>query len=200
MNQLISKERLEYLSSLPGEVKGMGMKTHADFILKEEGPEGLKKLEESMEEVGYPVKYEELKRMAFYPLAMEALTIEFMQKLFDYDEEKFQEIGRFHSKTSWIVKLFMKYFFSFDKMAKEAPKIWRKYFTTGKLTLVDYSEEKKYTILRVEDFRFHPLHCEIVKGTLSTVIQMMVKGKVKCEEKKCVYRGDDYHEFYISWS
>jgi len=199
MEQIISPDRTKELLALSGEVKGMGMKTHADFVLKEEGPEGLKKLEKAMHDAGVPVKYEELKRMSFYPLGWEALTLEMMKELFDYDDQKFREVGRFHCKTSWIVKLFMKYFFSLQRMSKEVPKVWQKYFTVGQLKLVDFNEEEKYIRLRVENFTFHPAHCQILAGALSTVLGMMVKGEVEAEEKKCTYKGDDFHEYIVTW-
>ena len=199
MKQIISKEEFNELMSLKGEVKGMGMKTHADFILKEEGEEGLKKLERTMAELGYPIKFKELRPMSYYPLGLEALVLVLMKRLFNYDDKKFQEVGRFHTKFSLIVKLFMKYFFSLERMEKEAPKIWRRYFTIGRERVVDWDKEKKYVIVRVEDFKFHPLHCQIMIGTLSTVIQMMVKDKVTCQERKCVHRGDDYHEYLLKW-
>ena len=199
MEQIISKEETEKLMSLEGEVKGMGMKTHAEFVLREEGKEGLKKLEQAMGKAGYPVKFKELKEMAFFPLGMEALVLELMQRLFNYDDKKFQEIGKFHTKLSLVTKLFMKYFFSLEMMAKQVPKIWDRYFTVGKQRLVDWDKDKKYIIVRVENFKFHPLHCQILIGTLSTTLGMIVKSEVTCQETKCVYRGDQYHEFLVKW-
>lgn len=199
MEQIISKQEIDELMKLKGEVKGMGMKTHAEFILKEEGKEGLEKLEETMENLGHPIKFKEIRGTTFYPLGLEALVLVAMQRLFNYDDKKFQEMGRFHSKFSLIIRLFMKYFISFDRMVKESPNIWRKYFTGGELKVVEHDEEKKYAIFRVEDFRFHSLHCQIMTGILAMVVQMMVKGKAVCEETKCVFRGDEYHEFLLKW-
>lgn len=198
--KIISERKIKRLTSLEGEVKGMGMKTHADFILEKEGTKGLRKLEKAMADSGHPVDYTKLKRMEFYPMGLEALTLELIKIIFNYSEEKFQQMGEFHCKTSWIVKFFMKYFFSFDRMAKEVPKIWKKYFTVGELKLIDYDERKGYALLRVENFYFHPLHCQIMIGILSAVIQMMVNNRVSCKETKCPYEGDDYHEYLLKWN
>jgi hypothetical protein len=199
MEQIISKEELNELMRIKGEVRGMGMRTHAEFIVKEEGEDGLKRLEDTMVELGHPIKFREIRRMNFYPLGLEAVMLVAIKRLFNYNDEKFQELGKFHAKFSLIIKIFMKYFVSFDSMARETPRIWRKYFTTGDIKVVEFSEEKKYAILRVKDFKFHPLHCQIFMGTLSIVIQMMVKNKVAYEETKCIFRGDDYHEFLMKW-
>ena len=199
MEGIISKEEIDELLSLKGEVRGMGIKTHADFVLKEEGKEGLEKLEKAMEGIGRPIKFKKIKSTSHLPLGVEAIVLVVIQRLFNYDDKKFQEIGVFHTKLSLIIRLFMKYFVSFDKMKIEAPKIWRKYFTVGDLKITSLDKEKKCATFRVDDFKFHPLHCQILIGTFITIIQMMVNGKATCEETKCIYRGDDCHEFLLKW-
>ncbi|MBD3207827.1 MAG: hypothetical protein GF370_00005, partial [Candidatus Nealsonbacteria bacterium] len=104
MKQVISSEELEEIENIKGEVRGLGMQTHANFILEEEGEEAIKKMEEVMEELGYPISYEKIQRMKFYPLKLEALTLLIIKKLFEYDKEKFKEIGRFHAKISSIFR------------------------------------------------------------------------------------------------
>ncbi len=106
MPSIISKEELEELMKIKGEVRGMGMRTHAEFILKEEGKEGLKKLEEEMAKLGHPIKYRKIKKMSFYPMYLEAPTLVLIQRIFSYDDKKFHEIERFHSKFSLIFRLF----------------------------------------------------------------------------------------------
>ena len=61
MEEIIIKKELDELMSLKGEVKGAGIKTHGEFILKEEEEEGLKKLEEIVTKLGYSIKYKEIK-------------------------------------------------------------------------------------------------------------------------------------------
>jgi len=199
MEKIISKEELDELLSLKGEVRGMGVKTHANFVLKEEGKEGVEKLEKAMEDLGYPIKFKEIKSTSFIPLGVEAIVLLVIQRLFNYEDKKFQEIGSFHVKTSLIIRLFMKYFVSFEKMQVEGPKIWRKYFTTGDLKIASFDKEKRFASFKLENFKFHPLHCQILIGTFIIVIQMMTNGKATCEETKCIYRGDQYHEFLLKW-
>ncbi|GAI37757.1 unnamed protein product, partial [marine sediment metagenome] len=80
MEQIISKQEIDELMKLKGEVKGMGMKTHAEFILKEEGKQGLEKLEETMEKLGHPIKFREIRGTTFYPLGLEAIVLVAMQR------------------------------------------------------------------------------------------------------------------------
>ncbi len=199
MEQIISKEELEELMRIEGETRGMSIKGEADFILKEEGEEGLKKLEETVANLGFPIKFNEVKSMDFYPLYVEAVMLVAIKKLFNYDEKKFQEMGRFESKLSLIIKLFIKYFVSLERAIKVAPRMWRENYTVGNLKVAEFDEEKKYALLRIENFRFHPLHCQDLKGYFSGVIQMIVGKPVTCQEMKCIHRGDEYHEFLMKW-
>ncbi len=199
MEQIISKEEVDELMKLKGEVRGLTFKTEAEFILKEEGEEGLNKLEDAVAKLGYPIKYKEMRTMDFYPIVIEAVSIIAMKRLFNFDNEKFQELGRFHTKFSLIVRLFMRYFVSLERMAQEVPRIWRQHFTVGDLKLVELNKEKRYLILRLENFRLHPPHCQVIMGIFSTAIQMIVKNKVVCEETECLYRGGKYHQFLLKW-
>jgi len=199
MEQVISKQEFDELMKLKGEVKGTGIKTHGKFILKEEGEEGLKKLEDTMAGLGYPIEFREVKATTLYPFGVEAVILLAIKRLFNYDDKKFQEMGRFHAKLSLIIRLFMKYFVSLERVSKEGPEMWRRYFTLGDIEIVEIDEEKRHIIFRVRNFQFHPLHCQILRGSIPTIIQMIVGSKVTSEETKCVHRGDEYHEFLLKW-
>jgi hypothetical protein len=93
----------------------------------------------------------------------------------------------------------MKYFVSIDRLIDQAPKIWNKYYTIGNFKIADFNKEKNYTILRIENFNLHPLHCLHMRGYCSNVIKMVVKRNVSCEETKCIHKGDAYHEFLMKW-
>jgi len=199
VEEIISKEEVNELMSLKGEVKGTGIKTHGEFILKEEGEEGLKKLEETMANLGYPIGFKKVRATTLYHFGVEAIILVAIKRLFNYDDKKFQEMGKFHAKVSLIIRLFMKYFISLERMAKEGQKLWRRYFTIGELKVVEIDERGRHLSFRVENFKFHPLHCQILIGSLSTIIQMIIGKPVTYEEVKCLHRGDDHHEFLVTW-
>ena len=199
MEEIISKEELEKIMKAKGEVRGDGMRSYADFILKEEGEKGLRKLEEAMAKLGYPIKCTQIKRMDFYPIGLWVLFVLGIKRLFNYDDKKFQEMGIFQLKSSLIIRVFMKYFFSLERAAKELPKIWRQYFTIGEFNTVELNKDKRYLILRLENFRLHPISCQIIIGVLTRATGMIIKDKASVKETKCVHRGDDCHEFLIKW-
>ncbi len=195
--EIISKEEFDKLMALEGETRGLGFKTEAKFVLKEEGEEGLKRLKEVMSDFGYP--YEKISPMEFYPLGLLGVALLAIKRLFNYDDKKFQQMGEFEAKASLIIRLFMKYFVSLDRVAKEAPKMWRKYYTIGNLKVAELNKEKRYIIIRIENFKLHPILCEVLKGYYVSIVKMIVKTSVSCEETRCVHKGGEWHEFLIKW-
>ena len=195
----ITKKEAEKYMALEGETRGFSISGDAEFILKEKGEEGLKKLEAKMAELGCPIKYKELKPMKFYPLGIEALTLILIKKLFGFDEKKFEEMGRFNSQTSLIIRLFLKYFGSLKMLAKQAPTMWKNYYSLGSLEVTEVNEKERYVILKIKNFKLHPLHCLTHRAYFANIVKMVVKKPVVCEETKCPFRGDDYHEFVLRW-
>jgi hypothetical protein len=199
MEQIISQEELDELMKIKGEVNGRGLKI--DFILKKEGREGRKKMDEAIASLGldFLPNQKEITKYKDYPVWLIVVYMLIGKRLFNWDDEKFQEMGKLTLRSPFIIRFFLRYFVSLEKIAKEAPKMWRTYFTVGDLKTVEYDEEKKYIVLRLENFRLHPLHCQFLKGFFSSALQMVIREEVSCEETKCVYRGDEYHEFLFKW-
>ncbi len=199
MEQIISKEELDELNKIKGEIRGVGMKTHSRFILKEEGEGSLEKIEEALADLGVSFKYRNVRIMDFYPLSLYCTVQLVIKRLFNYDDEKFKEMGEFNSRFSLIIRLFMKHFVSVKAMIKQTPNVWRKYFTVGSIKITEYNEKEKYMILRVEDFHITPILCQIIRGFFPGVAQMVVGNKGTCEEIKCSFKGAPYEEFLFKW-
>ncbi len=199
MPPLISQEELQELKKIPGEIRGVSMKNHSRFILKEQGEGSLERIEEEMEKLGYPFKYKGVKVMGFYPLNFYCILLLAIKRIFNYQDDKFCEIGDFNSRMSLIIKLFMKNFVSIKRMAEVTPKVWRKYFTVGEIELTDYDEEKKYISLRLTEFHTTPLLCQVVRGFFRGVAKMVVGARGKCREVKCSLKGEPYDEFLFEW-
>lgn len=197
--EIINKKIADQLMALEGEVRGMAVKSHGEFIRLKRGEKELKELEKMMSKLGHPVEYQKIESMRFYPIGLEALTLVVIKELFDFGNKEFEELGVFSSKFSLIIKFFMKYFVSLKLTAKQASNIWKRYYTIGDFNVIDLNEKEKYVILRLENFQVHPLHCLHLKGYCAGVIKMIVKNPVTCKEIKCSHKGDDYHEFLLKW-
>ncbi len=200
MEPIISQKELGELMTLNGEVRGISLKRYKEYVLKEEGKEGLNKLESAMKELGHPTEYKKIETTSFYPISLEAITLLTVQRLFNLSDEKLQEIGILQSKTPMMIRLFAKYIFSFEKAAQSTQKLWRTYYTIGDLKVIEYDKEKKFAIMRLENFHHHPLHCQIIKGYLLGIFSVLIGSKPKlCNETKCTHKNDAYHEFLVEW-
>jgi hypothetical protein len=201
MNQELAKEIVKKLMEIKGEAKGVTFKTDAEYILKEKGEEGLKRLEAELESLGCPIKYQEIKTMAFYPVGLRAISLLAIKKIFNYDDKKIEEMGFLATKRSLIVKVFARYFLSLQRVfSKEAPLLWKQHYSIGELIPVELNEEKKYAILRIKDFNVHPVLCRYLGGYFCGIIQLIVKSsQIDFEETKCTFRGDEYHEYLLKW-
>lgn len=199
MEKIIPQEEFDKLLDHPGKVRGVAFTTAAKFILEREGKKGAKKMEEAINQLGYPLKYDEIETMKFYPVGLQVANIMVMKRLFGYDNQDVREMGGFNAKSSLLVRLFMRYFVSIERAMKVAPKIWKKHYTQGRLEAVDYRKEEKTVVLRLHEFSVHPLLCEDLNGYFASVVQMVIGKKVQGEEIKCVHRGDSYHEFLLRW-
>ena len=197
--EILTKEIAKKLMEVEGEGRGVALKGQLEFVLKEKGEEGLKEIEEEMARVDCPIKYREIRAMEFYPVGWEAVNLLAMKKLFNFQEEDFKRMAEFESKTSLVMRVFLKYLFSIDKMVKEVPQIWKKNYTKGNLRLIDFKEEEKRVILRLEDFSLHPIHCFCLKSYIASIMKMMLKKDVSSKEIKCTFWGDEYHEFIFRW-
>ncbi len=198
MKQIISKEEIDRLLKIKGKVIGAVIKNLQGFIIKEEGQRGLKKLEDTMEKLGYPME-SNVKSMSFYSLGREALLLVVVKKLFGYNNKKFQEVGAFESKRAIIVETLIKYFISPRKAVKEASRFWRKYYTVGDLEVTDFNKKEKSLIIKIKNFNYTKEGCQIFMGFFPNVVRLVFGSKASCEEIKCIYKGDEAHEFLLKW-
>jgi len=199
MGKIISQEEIERIKSLPGKVRGATLKAYGDFVLQEEGEEGLKLLEEKMSELGFENKLKEMRAMEFYPVSLQGIVLELINRLFNYDSQKYQEMGRFSAKFSLVVRMFMKYFFSEEQMQEKGPQIWKKSYTVGDFELAEYNEEEKRIVLKLKNFKLHPMHGQVLIGYFASVLQMIGGNTARGTEIKSPFKGDEYYEFLMEW-
>jgi len=200
MEKILSKEEFQKLINLDGEIRGAAIQQVSGYLEKEEGPEGLEKLERVLESFGKPIKYSEIKMLEFYPLGIEACLLVAAERLFNYTDKDFYKMGEFAPRSSVLmVRTFMKYFVSLDALSAHAPKIWRQHYTVGNLKVIKANEKERQVIARLENFNYVPMACHVYRGYFASSLSMIMKQPAKCEEPKCPHRGDDYHEFVMSW-
>lgn len=154
-----------------------------------------------MADLGFPVNYQAMRPMEFFPVGLEGLTLLAIKRLFDYNDKKFQEMASSVIKLPFIIRRVFMYSFKLFpiRVRKEVGKMWNIYYTTGKLKITEIDEKRRRLVVRLENFSLHPLHCQVIQGYIINGAPIILKGRVDCKETKCSFRGDKYHEFVLTW-
>lgn len=195
----IKKQEIEEIMRMPGEVRGAVFQTTASYIKEKKGEEGIKALEREMENLGHPLNFSKIRAMDWYPTGLRVLSFIAVKRAFNWGDKELIEMGNNAPKYSFIVKLLLKYFLSFRKIFEESPKYWDEHYSVGKLEAHEFNEDKKYCVIRIHNFRGHPLFCIFWLGYFKRIAQFGGRKNVKIKETKCVFRGDPYHEYLIKW-
>ena len=198
MAEKISKKIVSQLMSLRGEARGIALKTDGIFVKENLGADALSRLEDNLKALGEPLEYNKIREMDFYPLGLRVLSLLTIKELFQFSDEKIKTMGRVAPKISFLVKIFMRYFFSLQKTMEEVPKMWREHYTVGNLKS-KLDSEKKTAYLTLEDFVARPILFHYLEGYFETVLKMVVGLPVVCREIKPCQKGEKTHCYLLRW-
>ena len=198
-----SKEELKEIMKFPGKVKGF--KGEVEYVLRKKGEKGLKLVEKETEKLGYPIKYKEIKETDWYPAGLKIVSLTAVLKTFNWGEKELAEIAETATKTSFFTRFFMKYFASPEKMFRiAASRMWKRYFSVGSFEASDFKRTKRdgYAIIRIKDFKMHPIYCFYIGHFIIGLFKLAEPNfkEITVDETKCMFKGDDYHEYLIKWT
>ncbi|MEA3458255.1 MAG: hypothetical protein U9R21_06205 [Candidatus Thermoplasmatota archaeon] len=192
----MKKKELDRLMEIKGEVKGVVFQTDAKYVLEKEGEEGLKKLEERVKELGYPINYEKGEALDSHPIGLRVISLLLIKDTFGWPDSEIKRMGYVAPRTSFIAKLLMRFFVSFKKIITEAPRYWTKHYTIGSLEVINLDEETKDVTIRLKDFEIHPILCPYYRGYFEMMHEFATGTTgVESKETKCMFKGDPYHEY-----
>jgi len=202
-----SFEEIKKMMEIPGKIKDSAFKGELEYILKKKGEKGLKAVEKKTEKLGYPIKYKEIQETKWYPIGFKMISFYAFLTTFNWGRKELAEIAETSTKISFIVRFFMRHFFSPEQIFKATSRLWARYFNVGLLEAVGFHNIEKrggsgYGILRIKYFKVHPFYCFYL-GHFFIGITKLVDPRlkeVKIEETKCMFRGDDYHEYLLRWT
>jgi hypothetical protein len=196
----ITKEEIKKIMEIKGKVRGVVFQTDAEYVREKIGEKGLEKLEIKTKELGHPIDYDKIKAMDWYPLGLRVLSLLAIKEAFNWGDKEIKDMGNSAPKYSFIVRMLMKYFLSAKRSFKESPKYWVKHYTVGKLEAYKFNEKEKYLVLRLNDFKIHPLLCTYYLGYFLRIAQYVIQSEeISIEETQCMFKDHPYHEFLIRW-
>jgi hypothetical protein len=194
------QEAAERLKDFPGNVKGEVFRVHAEYIKYKEGEEGVRRVEEKMAELGAPIKFSEIKPFDWVNEGFSSLSLVTAKEIFNWSDEDIFEMGRFAPKFSFIIKIMIQYLVSVEVLLKNAEKYWSKHFDFGSIETDFVVGEKRAVVRERNPAPIHPVTCTYHRGYFTGLCDFAVKGgAVTVKETSCVHKGDEYHEFLITW-
>jgi hypothetical protein len=200
-NRQLLQEEIFQLMKLKGLERGADIEVVADYIIRKEGENGYRELKKALSNFGFDLPdIKKTSSMEWIPEFMPHILLIGAFRFFDWTEEDVFNMGRDALSFSRTLKTFIKWFSSTKNTLVKAAKNWDKYYTHGEASLKRFDKNKKTGVLVIEDFRTHYLLCIYFSGLFSKILEVATGSKsVKIEEKKCVFNGDDRHEFKLSW-
>lgn len=195
-----TKEEIKKLIKIPGKVRGQVFLTDFAYIREKKGEEGIKLLKKKMTEWDDPIDYDRIEAIDWYPLGLRVVSLLAIKEVFNWEEKQIFDLGNAAPKFSFIVKMLMKTFSSLEKVFNESPKYWQRHYTKGVFENYKVDLKKKYVILRLKDFKIHPILCSFYAGYFLGITQYAIKSEeITIKETKCSFKGDPYHEYLIKW-
>ena len=203
----ITEEKIEEMIKTEGRVKGEVFKTDAEYVLEKKGEKGLKILQKETEKLGSPIDYRKIKSADWYPVGLRVVSLLAAMRAFGWQEKEIEKMGASAPKISFIVRIFMKFFLSPEKVAKISPKLWPRHYTIGSLKIVNFRERqekqeiKGSVMVELRDFKVHPILCAYLGGYFLAVATLSAPyTKAIIKETKCPFRGDQYHQYLCEWT
>lgn len=198
-SQAALKETALRMMRFSAKVLGAVFESHAKYIEQREGKEGVRRVEETITRLGYPMKFKDIKTFKHYSVGLADLPIIVSKEIFGWQEKDVFDMGNTAPKYSFIIKLLLKYFISLERSLKEASGYWKKHFTEGELGH-ELHEEEKYVLIRLKYKSTHPLLCIFYAGYFLRIAQYVIKSeKITIKELKCMFKSAPYHEYLIAW-
>lgn len=194
------KERTKKLLQKNGNIKGETINFILQYLQKKEGDDALEKLKERLSQLELPFDVTRVKNFSLIKDSIVAIVMLAIKDVFQWTDDDIFEMGKAEPKNSFIVRLLMKYLVSIEKTFERAPDFWRKFYDFGYLETIEFSDSEKYFKLGVYEYDTDPVMCKYLAGFIHTMVAFSMKEKsVSIEETKCIYKGDSYHEYTVSW-
>ncbi len=196
----LTKEEADRIMAIPGHCKGLVIMANLDYTRAKGEDKAIRQIENRLEELGYPLGLNQIKPMESYPDAISVLIILLIKEIFHLNDREIFEMGGAAIRVSPFIKIMSRYFAPLEMIFNQAPKNWKKYFDFGRPEIAEYNKDKKYVVVKVHDYKLHPVTCLYHTGYFAEVARMSTgRKKIEARETKCMHKGDSYHEYYISW-
>jgi len=195
-----TKEEADRIMSLPGEARGSSFITDALYVRSRGGDEAMRQIQAETERLGHPIDYDSITGMTWHPLGLRVLSLVVIRDFFDLDDAGLTEMADYAPKRSFIMRMLIRYFVSLKAFAGQFESGWEKHYTVGTLRAEALDERACTMTIRLRDFQMHEVQCPYLAGFIRSTVGFLLPDKrITVVEQKCMFRGDDYHEYRVTW-
>lgn len=197
---MITRSEFQQIVKLDGQVRGSALRTDAAYVESHRGRSGLRRIEAAFEALGYPLRYAQIRNMAWYPVCLRILSLRLVQDGLGLDEEGLHAMGDGAPKFSFLVRVGLDLPLVPGTIGGKIPGYWRRHYTVGELRAEKMDGPGRSLRLQLTGLRLHPVLCRYLEGYFGRLMQFGLADRpVECRETKCVHRGDACHEYEINW-
>lgn len=193
------KELADRVMNLSGNAKGETIAVNLRETLEARGRDGLESLEKKMEELGYSISLQEIRKNDYYPESLNVLLNIVKKNIFSMDDEEVFLSGRNNAKLSFFAKIMTRHFISLEMVRKNAAKYWNMNMDFGEFQFVSIDKEKRELIVRVVGYNKSSISCIFQAGYYYETLISVIGKPLFIEETKCVHDGDPFHEYKVTW-
>jgi hypothetical protein len=193
------KKEAEEVLQIKGHERGTDIKYLVKYAKLKKGEDGHRKVVEALRGIGYEMPdTDKIDDMEWIPASMPTLYMLAMFISFNWNEQDLIEMGKKLLSFSPLTKLFVKFFVSPLQTFKTGAKKWNSHYDFGKAEAIEYTDHS--VVLRLTNFKKHKITCFYLSGIFTKIIELAVGSKsIKTVERKCIFNGDDSHDFLIRW-
>lgn len=197
---IISKKEARQIKKIKGKVRGVVFKTDVKYVESRYGAKGVKKIQEEISKIEPKFDYKKIKNTEWYPVWWRILSIVIIKNLFDLSRDDLFQMGQAAPSNSFVVKVILRYFVSFEKTCREAATYWGKHYSVGNFKTAEFNKKEKRVVYELSKFKGHPDFCTYLSGYFKTITELTNKSQnIKISEEKCAHKGDKIHRFVINW-
>lgn len=195
------KQTADELMQKPGKIRGEAFLNRLAYIRSLKGEAGVEAVFKKLKDLVYPlIEEKKIKSLEWYSDAQGILIILAARELFGWGDQEVFEMGRHSPSISLLVKMLMKYFVSAKKTFQASPGNWAKHHDIGSIEDIKYNEQENTMSFKLKNYDMHPIMCIYLRGYFTAFAGFIIKSdKIEISEIKCLYQGDDYHQFKVVW-
>ncbi len=179
------QKRADEIMSQPGNAKGLTFEPMEKYIEQRKGKEGVKKIENAMDELGYPFSFSEVEEYSWYQESLSTLIIYLTQVIFGWDEDDVYKMGYSDPSISPILQVAIK-FVSLKSAFEQGPGVWEKHYDFGSLAPETLDEENKKVTVKVLNYKQADFMQAYFRGYFSRLTEIITGSEViESKHKEC---------------